>query len=155
GDQERSWTAGAAAFSAFGALALGMAALGLYSVITYGVAQRRHELGVRVALGARATDITQLVVGESVRFALLGLAIGAGARCGARRSHNRAAGRMIQMREHQTFWQTLLLGAFVGAATACAGSHRAPGAAAHAYVPRARTVTITTVPLLVREEQRI
>ena len=62
---------------------------------------------------------------------------------------------MIQMREHQTFWQTLLLGAFVGAATACAGSHRAPGAAAHAYVPRARTVTITTVPLLVREDQRI
>jgi len=79
GDQERSWTAGAAAFSAFGALAVGMAALGLYSVITYGVAQRKHELGVRLALGASATDITRLVVGESVRFALLGLAIGAGA----------------------------------------------------------------------------
>ena len=77
GDQERSWTAGAAAFSALGALALGMAALGLYSVIAYGVVQRKHELGVRVALGAQASDITRLVVGQSVRFALSGLAIGA------------------------------------------------------------------------------
>ncbi|HEV2181259.1 MAG TPA: ADOP family duplicated permease, partial [Gemmatimonadaceae bacterium] len=85
GDQERSWAVGAAAFSAFGALALGMAALGLYSVIAYGVAQRKHELGVRVALGARAADITRLVVGESVRFALLGLAIGACASLAAAR----------------------------------------------------------------------
>ncbi|HKT08710.1 MAG TPA: ADOP family duplicated permease [Gemmatimonadaceae bacterium] len=82
-DQERSWAIGAEAFSALGGLALGMAALGLYSVIAYGVAQRKHELGVRVALGARSADITRLVVGESVRFALLGLAIGACASLGA------------------------------------------------------------------------
>jgi len=77
GGQMRAWSVGAAAFTALGGLALGMAALGLYSVIAYGVAQRRHELGVRVALGARTADITRLVVGESVRFAGIGLAIGA------------------------------------------------------------------------------
>lgn len=76
-DQMRPWTVGAAAFTALGGLALGMAALGLYSVIAYGVTQRRHELGVRVALGAQTADITRLVVGESIRFAGLGLAIGA------------------------------------------------------------------------------
>jgi predicted permease len=83
GDQQRSWEVGAEAFSALGALALGMAALGLYSVIAYGVVQRKHELGVRLDLGARGADITRLVVGESLRFALLGLAIGAGASLGA------------------------------------------------------------------------
>jgi uncharacterized cupredoxin-like copper-binding protein len=62
---------------------------------------------------------------------------------------------MIHMREHQTSWQALLLSVSLAAATACSGSHRAPGAAAHAYVPRARTVTITTVPMLVREQQRV
>jgi predicted permease len=76
-DQMRAWTVGADAFTALGGLALGMAALGLYSVIAYGVAQRRHELGVRVALGAQTADIARLVVGESVRFAGTGLGIGA------------------------------------------------------------------------------
>jgi len=83
GDQERSWAVGAQAFSALGALALGMAALGLYSVIAYGVAQRKHELGVRMALGARPADITRLVVGESLRVAVLGLALGACVSLGA------------------------------------------------------------------------
>ena len=76
GAEMRSWSVGAAAFSTLGGLALGLAALGLYSVIAYGVAQRKHEVGVRVALGARPADIVRLVVGESVRFALLGLAVG-------------------------------------------------------------------------------
>jgi predicted permease len=75
--QARAWTAGAQAFTALGGLALVMAALGLYSVIAYSVTQRRHELGVRAALGARPADIARLVVGESLRFALAGVALGA------------------------------------------------------------------------------
>ena len=76
GAEMRSWVVGATAFTALGGLALCLAALGLYSVIAYGVAHRRHELGVRMALGARSADIVRLVVGESIRFAVSGLLIG-------------------------------------------------------------------------------
>lgn len=76
--ETRQWSVGAAAFTVFGALALILAALGMYSVIAYGVAQRTHELGVRMALGARATDVVRLVVEEGLVFGSIGLAIGAG-----------------------------------------------------------------------------
>ena len=72
----RSWMLGARVFTAFGVLALVLAAVGLYSVIAYNVAQRRHELGVRLALGAAKTGIVRLVVTESVKFALFGLVMG-------------------------------------------------------------------------------
>jgi hypothetical protein len=67
----RSWRLGATMFVAFGVLALVVAAVGLYGVIGYNVAQRMHELGVRVALGARRPDILGLVVGQSVRLVLV------------------------------------------------------------------------------------
>jgi ABC-type antimicrobial peptide transport system permease subunit len=65
-------------FSAFGALALVIAAVGLYSVVAYDVAQRAHELSVRIALGARARDVIRVVVSQGVRFALVGIAFGLG-----------------------------------------------------------------------------
>src|SRR5688572_5437030 len=71
-----SWELGATLFVAFGGLALIVAALGLYSVIGYSVAQRMHELGVRVALGAQTPDIVRLVVGQALRFAIVGVIIG-------------------------------------------------------------------------------
>jgi putative ABC transport system permease protein len=75
-EQRRSWQLGATMFVAFGVLALVVAAVGLYGVIGYNVTQRMHELGVRVALGAQARDILGLVVGQGVRFALAGVALG-------------------------------------------------------------------------------
>jgi predicted permease len=72
----RSWIVGAKVFTAFGLLALVLAAVGLYSVIAYNVTQRKHELGVRLALGAARTGIVRLVVGESLRFAFAGIVIG-------------------------------------------------------------------------------
>jgi predicted permease len=77
GSQTRSWQMGATMFLAFGALALVLAAVGLYSVIAYNVAQRMHELGVRVALGAQSADVIRLVVLDGLRLAGVGVAIGA------------------------------------------------------------------------------
>jgi len=65
-------------FLAFVLLALVVAGIGVYALIAYGVAQRMHELGVRVALGAQAADVIRLVVGQGVAFAVLGLLVGGG-----------------------------------------------------------------------------
>jgi predicted permease len=75
-DQTRSWVLGATVFTAFGLLALVLAAGGLYSVIAYDVAQRRQEFAVRVALGAAAGDVIGLVVGDGLRFAVSGAVVG-------------------------------------------------------------------------------
>jgi len=72
----RSWQLGATMFATFGALALLLAALGLYGVIAHSVAQRTHEMGVRVALGARARDVVGLVMRESLRIVAVGVVLG-------------------------------------------------------------------------------
>jgi len=71
-----SWRMGATMFLLFGILAVVLAAIGLYSVIAYNVAQRTHELGLRIALGAHARDVLRMVLGEGLRFGLAGIAIG-------------------------------------------------------------------------------
>jgi ABC-type antimicrobial peptide transport system permease subunit len=72
----RSWELGATMFVAFGVLALVVAAIGLYGVVGYDVAQRTHELAVRIALGARPGDIVRAVMGWGVRFAIAGIGLG-------------------------------------------------------------------------------
>jgi predicted permease len=76
-DQQRSWRLGALLFLGFGTLALIVAAVGLYGVTGYDVAQRMHELGVRVALGAGKGDIVKLVVGHAAAITLTAVVIGA------------------------------------------------------------------------------
>lgn len=65
-----------AIMTVFAAMALLLASVGLYALITYLVAQRRHEIGVRIALGASASDVVWLTVGQSLRLTLSGAAIG-------------------------------------------------------------------------------
>ncbi|HMA24812.1 MAG TPA: FtsX-like permease family protein, partial [Gemmatimonadaceae bacterium] len=73
----RAWKIGAIMFAVFGALALVLAAIGLYSVIAYNVTQRTHEMGVRVALGAQARDVVQLIVRDGLRVVIPGVILGA------------------------------------------------------------------------------
>jgi predicted permease len=61
----------------FGALALTLAAVGLYSVMAYAVSQRTHEMGIRLALGASPGELRRMVVSSGMKVAAIGLAVGA------------------------------------------------------------------------------
>jgi putative ABC transport system permease protein len=60
----------------FAALAVMLAAVGIYGVMSYSVTQRTNEIGIRVTLGAQPNDVFRTVVGEGLRFALIGICIG-------------------------------------------------------------------------------
>jgi predicted permease len=70
------WRLGSMMFGAFGLLALLVAAVGLFSLLAFGVAQRQRELGIRAALGANRRHLIQLVMGQAARLVFGGLALG-------------------------------------------------------------------------------
>ena len=74
--QLRSWRLGATLFTVFGLLALGIASVGLFGVISYLVAQRTQEIGVRLALGGSGGAVARLVVRDAARMAAIGVAAG-------------------------------------------------------------------------------
>jgi ABC-type antimicrobial peptide transport system permease subunit len=63
-------------FICFGAFALFLSAIGLYGVLAFTVSQRTREIGIRMALGAKASDVASTVVQQGVRLALFGACIG-------------------------------------------------------------------------------
>ena len=60
----------------FAGLGLLLAGVGVYGVISYATEQRRREIGIRVALGAEASDVFRLVIGEGIKLSLIGAALG-------------------------------------------------------------------------------
>jgi putative ABC transport system permease protein len=74
--QYRSWKLGAQAFTAFGALALLIAAMGIFAVISYSVSQRTQEIGIRMALGAETGQVARMILGQGLQAALGGIVVG-------------------------------------------------------------------------------
>jgi predicted permease len=120
----------------FAAAALGLAGLGVYGVMSYAVAQRQREIGVRLALGAGPGAIRTLVLGEGTRLAVLGVVIGvAGALAGAR-----------LLRSLLFEVSSLDLVAFAGAPLVLAGL-----ALLAAYIPARRAMRVDPL-VAIREE---
>jgi predicted permease len=75
----------ASLFSLFAALALFLGAIGIYSVVSYSVAERTQEIGVRLAIGAQRIDVLRLVLGQGMRLVILGIGLGIAASVAATR----------------------------------------------------------------------
>ncbi len=78
-------------FGVFGAVALALAAIGIYGVLSYNVSQRLREIGVRIALGARHRHVLALVIGQALALTAAGIACGIAAALGV----NRLLGRLL------------------------------------------------------------
>ncbi|MEP6766033.1 MAG: ADOP family duplicated permease [Gemmatimonadaceae bacterium] len=74
--QLKSWRLGASMFTAYGVLAIGLAAIGLYGLLSYVVAQRTHEIGIRKALGALNVTLVNMVLRWAITMTVAGLIVG-------------------------------------------------------------------------------
>jgi len=114
----------ASLIAVFGALALVIAAVGLYGVMAYNVSQRTQEIGIRMALGAEASGVLRMVVGQAFRLTLLGIGIGLAAAVGVTRFMT-AAIQGVSPTDPPTFTVVTLLLALSGLLAALVPAWRA------------------------------
>lgn len=74
--QKRPWELGTTLLAIFSALALGVAAVGLYAAFAHAVGERRHEMAIRLAIGARPSGVRRMILGEALMLASAGVVIG-------------------------------------------------------------------------------
>lgn len=108
----------------FAAVALALAAIGIYGVVAYSVTQRTHEIGVRVAIGAQRADILRMVMGEGARLAAIGTAAGL---LGAALLTNFIAGMLfgVDAQDPATFAGVAIVLGFAAAAASYVPARRA------------------------------
>jgi putative ABC transport system permease protein len=100
----------------FGFIALALAAAGIFSVMAYSVTQRTHEIGIRMALGARRFDVLRLVMASSMTMALIGLTFGLGVSLLLTRAISSAIFGIIRIEQPVFAFLTALLALVAGAA---------------------------------------
>jgi putative ABC transport system permease protein len=108
----------------FSALAVILASIGVYGVISYVVGQRTHEIGLRIALGADRSHVLRLVIGDSVAMAMVGVAVGIGTGFGL----TRPLGKMlygVSAHDPITFAGCAILLVSVALAASCVPARRA------------------------------
>jgi predicted permease len=108
----------------FAALALVLAAIGIYAVLAYSVARRTHEIGVRIALGARSGDVVRLVLGQGLRVTAIGIVFGVAGALGLTRFLQSLLYE-IQPTDPPTFVSALLLLVSVSVAASYLPARRA------------------------------
>ena len=110
----------------FGALAVVLAMIGLYGVMSYTVAERTSEIGIRMALGARRTDVTAMILGNAARLLVAGLVLGAGLSLAAASAAN-ALLFGLSPRDPMTLLMATILLAAVALAASYLPARRAAG----------------------------
>jgi putative ABC transport system permease protein len=110
--------------SSFAALALILAAIGIYAVLAYSVTKRTHEIGVRMALGARGGDVLRLVLGQGLRVTAIGIVFGVAGALGLTR-FLRSLLYEVQSTDPPTFAAVLLLLVVVSVAASYLPARRA------------------------------
>ena len=126
----------ATVLGAFAALALLIAVVGIYGVMSYSVARRTHEIGLRMALGAGRGDVLRMVVGSGLRMAAFGMAIGLAGALAATRVLRTFLYR-IEPTDRTTF---CVVSAILGAAALLAS-----------YLPARRAASVDPMAALRRE----
>jgi ABC-type antimicrobial peptide transport system permease subunit len=108
-----------------GAIALVLAAVGIYSLMAYVVSQRRHEIGLRMALGATRGGVVRLMFGQTGRLAVIGLGIGLVATVLVGTAAERALVGLVALEPALVFFVTLVLVTVALLATVIPAQHAA------------------------------